>query len=289
MSARTTPSRYSGWSSATTTVTRFRPCSAMLSIPIVRLGGHAAECDADGSRGATAYDGEGEGVPGSVTGENRGQLRGAHDLRAVDGDDGVAARERAYAVDRHGVGRGLQTCLCGRAALHDLDDHDAVRREPADGPRHGRVDLVDLDAEPGVLRVPARDQLLGDGSGRPSGDRESDADVPVDRAALDLRVDSDDVPGAVEERASRVAVVDRGVRLDRVGNGQDAGCLDLSANGADDPGGHGAIEPERASDRVHRIADLHRVRFERERMEGRCRRLDTQDRKSTRWDSTHQH
>jgi hypothetical protein len=28
---------------------------------------------------------------------------------------------------------------------------------------------------------------------------------------------------------------------------------------------------------VHRIADLHRVRFERERMEGRCRRLDTHD------------
>src|SRR5262245_27621228 len=121
MRTRTTPSRYSGWSSATTTVTRFRPCSAMVSMLIVRLRGHVSERDVDGPRHAAADDGEGQGVPRLVMGENRRELRRALDLRAVDGHDRIAARKRAHAVDRDGARGGLQSRLRRRAALHDLD------------------------------------------------------------------------------------------------------------------------------------------------------------------------
>src|SRR5262245_25732812 len=100
MSARTTPSRYSGWPSATTTVPRFRPCSAMVSMFIVRLRGHVAERDVDGPGHAAANDGEGQGVTRLVASDDRGQLRGALDLGAVDGNDRVATGESAHAVDR---------------------------------------------------------------------------------------------------------------------------------------------------------------------------------------------
>ena len=62
------------------------------------------------------------------------------------------------------------------------------------------------------------DELLRDGAAVSLAIGETDADVRVDRAALDLRVDADHVTEAIEERAAGVSVVDRGVGLDRLGD-----------------------------------------------------------------------
>src|SRR5262249_61840205 len=85
------------------------------------------------------------------------------------------------------------------------DGHDA---------RRGRV-AAELDAEEGMLRLARRDQLRRNRLDRVRRDREADA-VAAARVALDLGVHADDMRLVVEQRPTGVAVVDRGVRLDRV-------------------------------------------------------------------------
>jgi hypothetical protein len=87
----------------------------------------------------------------------------------------------------------------------------------------------DLNAESGMLGMPARDQLVGDGSGGGSRDRKPDSDVCVNGSTLDLRVDADHMPEAVEQRATGVPVVDRRVRLDRILNREAVRSLNGSA------------------------------------------------------------
>ena len=97
-------------------------------------------------------------------------------------------------------------------------DHRAVRGE-ALARRLATPGSIEasLDAEPGVLRrARSRSAACDDRAGGVARDREADADVRVHGAALDLRVDADDAAVAVEQRAARVAVVDRRVGLDRV-------------------------------------------------------------------------
>ena len=85
------------------------------------------------------------------------------------------------------------------------------------------VDRLDLDAEPRVLGVAGPISSLATVRAVDARHREADADVRVDRPALDLRVDADHAAEAVEERAARVAVVDRRVRLDRARDGRPFG------------------------------------------------------------------
>ena len=85
--------------------------------------------------------------------------------------------------------------------------------------------------------------------------------VPVTLGIGDLRVDRDDVAVAVDERAARVAVVDRGVGLDRAGDDLAValGRLQDAALGRDDARGDGLRVAERVADRDDRIADLDAV------------------------------
>ena len=82
-------------------------------------------------------------------------------------------------------------------------------------PRRRRV--RDADAEVGVLHLAAGDERVRDALRRVDRDREADAVVAAG-VALDLRVDADHLAAEVQQRAAGVAVVDRGVGLDRAGD-----------------------------------------------------------------------
>ncbi len=125
-----------------------------------------------------------------------------------------------------------------------------------------------------MLDLAARDQRVRDRLDRRGRDREADADVGA-RVAGDLGVDADDLTARIEQRAARVAVVDRGVGLDRVVDRELVRSRHLAVQSADDPARHGFLEAERASDRNHGVTDLELVRIaELHRMKQRRRRVD---------------
>src|SRR6186997_2369141 len=98
-----------------------------------------------------------------------------------------------------------------------------------------------------MLGLPARDQLGRDRLDGVGGDREADTLVAAG-VALDLSVDADDLALSVEERTARVAVVDRGVGLDRVVDRKVVRRGHLTVQCADDSGSNRSLEPERAAD-----------------------------------------
>jgi hypothetical protein len=69
------------------------------------------------------------------------------------------------------------------------------------------------------------------------------------------RVDSDDVPAAVHERAARVPGVQGRVGLDHVVHQVPGDATERPPDGAHDPGGQRGLEAERAADRHHELAD----------------------------------
>ena len=108
---------------------------------------------------------------------------------------------------------------------------------------------------------------------------ERDPDVGVDARARDLRAHPDHPARRVEQRAARVAVVQRGVRLDRVGDRPAARRLDLALEPGDDAGARRPLEPERVADREDRLSDCDAPRrAERERMQSRGGHVDVDDR-----------
>src|SRR3954453_21520748 len=217
------------------------------------LVGAGAELDLDVGRGAGAAGLERHLVARLVAVDRVPQRVGAGDRAAVDRGDDVAAAQA-------GVGGG--------AAAGDLADRDA-------GARRG---VGQLHAEVGVGDLAPGDQLLGDALHDARRDREADAVVAAG-VALDLRVDADDVAGRVEQRATRVAVVDRGVGLDRARDREVVRRVDRPVEGTDDAGRHGSLEAERAADGDDAVADLHVVRVgERDRVQLQLRRVDLDDR-----------
>ena len=144
----------------------------------------------------------------------RSSARAVADDRQLDGIAGLPGVDQRAQLIR--VGNGLAVDLgddvafaepCGRSggAGPDLGDAGAfaARRVP------GR------DAEVGVLDLSVGDQVRGDP--RDGVGRHGEADPVVAAGlALDLRVDADHPPFEIEQRPARVAVVDRGVGLDRV-------------------------------------------------------------------------
>ena len=99
------------------------------------------------------------------------------------------------------------------------------------------------------------------------------------RPGRDLRGDADHPPLGVDQRAARVAVVDRGVGLDRVVDRQRVRRLDLALDGADDTRREGAREAERVADRIDGVADDDGIGVaELERSERTRMRIDLEDR-----------
>jgi hypothetical protein len=92
------------------------------------------------------------------------------------------------------------------------------------------------------------------------GDAGRDGEAKPDRAAgrrEDGGVDANHLAVHVEQRATRVAAVDRGVGLDVV---VERARLDVAAARRHDAGRHGAAQAERIADRHDRLADLHLAR-----------------------------
>ena len=207
-------------------------------------------------------------------GDGVGELRRGIERLAVEGHDRVAADEDGLAVGRHLVGGGLQPGARGRAAA---DDACAIATPWRGIPRTSLLMPGGIVSTwrpiQRVLDVPlaiscwATERAVSLGIAKPTPTLAST--VPPWIWALTPI----DVAGGVEQRAAGVAVVDRRVGLDRVRDREPVGCLDVAPDGAHDPGGHRAVEPERVADRVDRVAGLRRRRaVERERVERRRRR-----------------
>ena len=137
------------------------------------------------------------------------------DRLAVDLRDDVAAHREGLAGDRRLTGRTLDAGVVGRAAAQHPLDQDALGDGEVERVGDLRVDVTAGDAEVRLVDLPAVLELGGDvGSGL---DRNGEADALVAAAlAFDLGVDPDHLARAVDQRAARVAGVDRGVGLDHV-------------------------------------------------------------------------
>ena len=160
------------------------------------------------------------------------------------------------AVELHVVAPAAQARL-RRPGLPDCDavDDRAVLDGVAEAPRERRRQVLGRDPDVGVGDAPVRDQLSHRAPGGVDRDGEADA-LGVARVAADLRVDADHAAAGVEQRAARVAVVDRRVGLDRVdevvARGQRA---DRALRRRDDADRERVLVAERAADRGHRLAD----------------------------------
>ena len=178
------------------------------------------------------------------------------------------------------VAAAFEAGLVGRAALFDALDEDAFFDRQVERLRQRRGDRAAFDPEVGVFDFAVGLELVDLVSGRVDRDREADADVALAAAAgLDLGVDPDHFAGRVDQRAARVAGVDRRVGLDHVVDREPVGRLDLALQGGDDAAGDGAVEAERVADRDHRVADFDlRGVAERERVQFLGRRVDLEQR-----------
>src|SRR6478735_7040802 len=167
---------------------------------------------------AAADDGQGGLVADGHLADLGDERRRGVDALTVDGDDDVAVLEAGV--------RG------GRARA---DGDDLRARALRGAVRDDRV--AGADAEVGVLGLAALDQLVGDGLRLLDRDRETDADVAALAPARalpqggDRAVDADELTLAVDERAARVAGVDRRRRLDGVRDDLVPGRLLLAEGG----------------------------------------------------------
>jgi hypothetical protein len=113
--------------------------------------------------------------------------------------------------------------------------------------------FLDRHADAAALDLAVRDQLLLHVGRDVDRDREGETLVAAG-ARIDLRVDADHLALQVEERAARVAGIDRGVGLDE----RHIAAVGQRARGrADDALGHGVLEAERRADRGHPFAHAH--------------------------------
>ena len=123
-----------------------------------------------------------------------------------------------------------------------------------------------------------RDDLRRHVAHRVHGNGEADADVALLAVLrVDLRGDADHPGGRVDQRPAGVAVIDRGVGLDRVFDRQRVRRGDLALHRGDETARQRAGVAERVADRVDGVADADRVRVaELERRQRARVRLDLQ-------------
>jgi hypothetical protein len=136
---------------------------------------------------------------------------------AVDFDDHVASGRPALPLDCDLARRRLEGGLRSTAARPHGGDEHAAHHGQVEEARDVGLQRLPFDPEEGMLDLALFDQL---GDNVPDGvDRNSEPDSDVALAlatGLDLRVDPDHLALRVQQRAARVAVVQRGVGLDHV-------------------------------------------------------------------------
>src|SRR6185295_17170693 len=183
----------------------------------------------------------------------------------VEGDLGVRPLARdvvdqvARGVDRAAVDSGQDVAVHDpgvrrRRVVLDLADQSAVGPLEAERLRGLEVQVLDLDAQIAAADLPLVAQLRQDLLERR--DRHGEADVLG--AVVDRCRDPDHPAVHVDERAARVAEVDRGVGLDEVLE-RGVADADRSPLGADHAGGDRLVEVERIADDHHPVADARPV------------------------------
>src|SRR5215469_2862449 len=192
-------------------------------------------------------------------------------------------------------------CIANRLAANLDDDVTGLEPRPCSGPAgydgpvashdlstvSGEV-LIDRRTDDGMRGVSRPDELLYHAAREVHRYRETQPDAatlrPGDRVAAERvygRVHADDLATGVDERATRVAGVDRriclnGVEEDRRRVSERRGGLHRAVDGADDATGDGVGQAEWRADRDHRVADGHtgRVADSQGRKVGDTDRLD---------------
>ena len=179
----------------------------------------------------------------------------------------VLASATALSVDRRDHLAGLKAGCGGRRPGGDLRDPGTA----------GCV--LEVDAEVGVGGLAACDQLPGDALDGRRRHGEADPDVAAGAAVgVDLAGDADHLALGVQERAAAVAVVDRGVGLDRVCDRVVVRRRDRAVERRHDPGRDAVGQAEGVADRDHGVADPEAGRVtERERVQIGGRRVDVDD------------
>src|SRR5919202_878547 len=174
---------------------------------------------------------------------------------AVDGHDRVATLgDGLLTLEVDLLAAGREASVVGWAVLVDLhDQRPAAGRDPEPG-RELRVDRLRLDAQEPVVHVPVGTQLLYRAAYGVHRHRETDS-LAAPGLRLDLRVDPDDPPAGVEQRAAGVARVYGSVGLDRVADLEGGERLDVAIEGRDHADRERLLLAERASDRSHRLTD----------------------------------
>ena len=89
-----------------------------------------------------------------------------------------------------------------------------------------------------------------------NGKADADAASVSLAARIDLRVDADHLPGHVEQRAARGAVVDGSIGLNRAIDAEAVGSLDRTRDRRDNATRDGAVLTERVADRHDSTANL---------------------------------
>src|SRR6478752_6758584 len=227
----------SAWSRRSSWVTAASPrwaCGSSAVLGRLRLG-TGSELDGQRTFLAAAHDHHFGLFPRLAGGNRGGDVLGGLDVLVVDLRDLVARLEAAL----------------GGGAVGDDRVHKragAVRRSAV------------AHAEVRALHLPAVLDQRGDELHGGDRDGEAHAGVGVARAA-DLAVDADHTAVAVQQRAARVAGVDRGVRLDGVGDRVAVRGVDRAAEAGDDARRDGALEAERRADRDRLVTRLERGRI----------------------------
>ncbi len=159
----------------------------------------------------------------------------------------LGARDGCSVEARNHIAR-LDSCAIGRPARHDLGDERTLGAARSERFAERSVDRLNGHAEPTARDVPGADELAQHFFESIGGNGETDA-API---RVDGRVDADHFTLEVEERASAVAGVDRGVGLDEIVVGSRA---DGAIFRADDAHRHGVAEAEWVADGDDVFAD----------------------------------
>ena len=191
----------------------------------------------NGSRFGTADDLYRHGGADSGIADQGRQVGGEVDFVAVEADHDIAH---------------FKPGRLGGAVRQHLRDQRAMRVIHLEGFGQFPGDILDQDAQPAPGNAPVVAQLPVNALHDIGRDREREAHKAA-RAAVDLRIDADDLTLQVKQRAARIARIDRDIGL----NKRDIVFIGQAApDGADDPGRDRIVKAERRTDRQHPFPDL---------------------------------
>ena len=197
-----------------------------------------------------------------LAGEQADQVVGAGNRQAVERHDHVAGEQsgavRRAARNGLGDGRGRALRQSGRE-LHAARDRGLLRGYPDESA-----------ANPAVTHQLAEHEL-----GRIGGDREADALRALDHGG----VHADHLAMRRDERAARIAGIERRIGLDHVVDQAAGARAQRAPERRDDAGRHGRFEAERIADRDHELPAPQPLRVAERRGRERDRRVDAHQRK----------